>query len=630
MKYAITLSYFLAFFAVFQLFAAIRGRALLYSISALGGLTIVAALNDHYVFIDEKIASFISYEMFARGELAYTFFSQYLINLAPLLLFDYEFTAHAVNMAIQAAAIYLLAHYFVRSNSLWLFLLLLAFPSFYHYAIFGLRDPLVCLIMVLFAVSAVRSTFAGHLTNCLLLASACAITRPELAPILVLASMFSRYREWPASRKVVVWLLLPLALYASVLVAPNLLGIRSGGGFDENLRIITEFNEIRHDRRVNDLGGGSHVLEGELFELPLIVRYPIQVVASYIAPLPTDIRGPLYLLALLDSLVFCAVAGAAFYYRKRSPTGWYLFWVATGIMFIQAFFTINYGNTLRLRYPVFVLYFASMACGMQARRQPQFYKQATSRISIGLGDLLGSPAPVSWARLQRPPLRKRLATWLLYWRRRITNAPMRPGSLPYTMLFGLFRGLRRLGIRFSGDSIAVLHGRDFDLIATPMAGSSSLLATTRLPVRDFLRPNVPTYMLYRPDALRFQSFFNKKLRNPTNVGKCMLLANATDLNHRSNEWDFLDFLEADRDRLRRDKHLLGNLEIVAHFDCDPQTVMTLDIASDHALVEQLTETNVGRLKSTTEVADFAMPVRLSDQTVVAIERQFSASNPTRA
>lgn len=630
MKYAITLSYFLAFFAVFQFFASVRGRALLYSLVALGGLIIVAALNDQFQFVDEKISSFISYDMFASGEIAYTFFSQYLLNLAPLLLFDYEFTAHAVNMAIQAAAIYLLAHYFIRSNNLWLFLLLVAFPSFYHYAIFGLRDPLVCLIMVLFAVSAVRSTFMGHLANCLLLALACIITRPELAPILVLASLFSRYREWPMSRKVVVWSLLPLALYSSVLVAPSLLGVRSGAGFDENLEIITDFNEARHDRRVNDLGGGSHVLEGELFNLPLVVRYPIQVAASYIAPLPTDIRGPLYLLALLDSLVFCLVAGAAFFYRKRSPAGWYLFWVATAIMLIQAFFAINYGNTLRLRYPVFVLYFASMACGVQARRLPQFYRQATSRISIGLGELLGSPAPVSWARTQRPPLRKQITARLLYWRRRITNAPIRPGSVPYSILFGTFRGLRRLGIRFSGDSIAVLHGKDFDLIATPMAGSSSLLATTRLPVHDFLRPNKPTYMLYRPDALRFQSFFNKKLRNPTNIGKCMLLANATDLNHRSNEWDFLDFLEADRDRLRRDKHLLGNLEIVAHFDCDPQTVMTLDIASDHALVEQLTETNVGRLKSTHEVADFARPVRLSNQTVDAIERQFRTANPSQA
>jgi hypothetical protein len=300
--------------------------------------------------------------MYANDTFTLTFFLQYVASYLGFVLTNSPYVPHGVNIAVQALFFFLAYEYLIKeTGSLKPLALLLAYPAYYHYAIFGLRDPFICLIALAFilAISARSQTVRAASIPAILVLSIA--TRPEFTVILIFfLGLYLFLRVSPFFKTLLILLALICVFLGSSLVV-SALGVSSGGSFSDNIDKVIQFNELRNERRVGSGGGDSAILGGKLYELPLYLRYPVQIAATFLAPLPHEIRGLLSLFGFFESILFCAVVFYAALLRKRSEMGSYFFLCGLIYLLIIAFFTMNYGNVLRVRYPAYIFFIASIS-----------------------------------------------------------------------------------------------------------------------------------------------------------------------------------------------------------------------------------------------------------------------------
>jgi len=360
MIYVLALIYFSIGIACTAFVGRISLKPLMIGASFLLLICIFSVLNTTYGMIDEKVASFLSYDAYKNNRFNLTFFVQYLITWIPNALLDFQYTAHSLNIGLQAFIFFLAAQYlFKTSNTKWQLLALLIFPSYYHYAIFGLRDPLIALTTLIIVIGAIRLSSARFVYLCLILSVINIGIRPEFSLIIVGFGVLRLFFLASRRTKYVIAVAAVCALYGALLLMPLAFGIQNTGTVNGNIENMVLFNELRNERRLGGDGGGSHILGGNLFQYPMIVRYPIQLASSFIAPLPFEIKGALGYLAFAESLLFAFVAVMAFRMAKLNSTSLFLFCCGFGFMALQAFFAINYGNILRIRYPAFIFFLAA-------------------------------------------------------------------------------------------------------------------------------------------------------------------------------------------------------------------------------------------------------------------------------
>jgi len=151
-------------------------------------------------------------------------------------------------------------------------------------------------------------------------------------------------------------------IYAALLVLPLAFGLPSTGSALNNINAMVQFNEFRSGRHLGEDGSGSHILGGQLFSYPFLIRYPIQIVVSFVAPLPFEIRGGLGAIAFIESMLFCFVAYLGLSAARVDRTARFLFFCGLIYICLQALFAFNYGNLLRVRYPSYIFFFAAIAC----------------------------------------------------------------------------------------------------------------------------------------------------------------------------------------------------------------------------------------------------------------------------
>jgi len=361
MKFSIALGYFVLFSAVLHLIKPIGSKYILCGFAALLVISGFAIFNDFTGIIDEKFASFVSYDMFHGASTIPAFYLQYLLTYIPHLLFDYAYTAHGFNIGLQAFSFMLVIKYVFRGNKNWLLYVFLIYPSYYHYSIFGLRDTLISFVTILIVLSVLYLDQKKFYFICILLAFVCSMIRPELSVMILGFGCITLYMRAKSKYRPVIVLFAFAGLYLSLLVMPLAFGIQGTGSALGNIELLSDFNLSRGTRNLDAYIGGSHLLGGKIYNYNFLIRYPIQIAASIVTPLPFEIRGTLDYLAFAESMLFCSAVFVAWRGSKHNRIAKTLFLFGIAYILLQALFAANYGNILRVRYPGLIFFVGSIA-----------------------------------------------------------------------------------------------------------------------------------------------------------------------------------------------------------------------------------------------------------------------------
>lgn len=380
MKISLSFSYFLIFSLLSNAWRPLSKNSVLCGFLTFLLLLIFALVNDITGAIPEKVASFVAYEMF-RGEIYQTnFLLQYALAYIPMALFDYEYSAHALNIAMQAWLFMFASQHIFKNKIDWKLIAFLLYPSYYHYSIFGLRDPMINMVSTLVVIAVISSNLRGITIMCIFLGLLSLVIRPEYSMILI--GFIGLLYFFDASVKGKIFLIMVgfVGLYMMLLLLPLAFGFPSTGSAMGNIEAMSVFNESRALRHEGtEYGAGSHILGGGLYGLDFHLRYPIQLAASFLAPLPTDIRGGFDIFAFVESLGFCAIVLLAAKRRNLNPRTRFLFWAGMMYMGLQAIFAINYGNILRVRYPGFLFFIGALVCADVIKQKPRSRRKGVSR-----------------------------------------------------------------------------------------------------------------------------------------------------------------------------------------------------------------------------------------------------------
>lgn len=378
----IAVVYWVVFTAGFIAIWPVKGRTLFVHTLLFVILCVIATMNAEFDFIEEKVASFISYDMYEGAPTAITFLLQYYISYPAFALTDSPYAAHSVNLALQSLSFLIAMKFILKERKgtlagIGLFL----FPAYYNFTIFGLRDPYVNLITTIFVASLINHTSLGLFVASAILAFLSLMARPEFSFMLVAFGLLKLFLASSRVVKIATLIVYTAMLYASLLFLPLAFGISSTGSVSGNLQKMAEFNDLRNERRLggDGAGSGSHILGGKLYNLPMVVRYPIQVAATFVAPLPHEIHGGALAIAFLESLIFTYFAVAAWNRSRGSPKARFLF--LCGLLYILAIalFSINYGNILRMRYPGHIMFVGAIALAAEERRR----SRRAARVAAG-------------------------------------------------------------------------------------------------------------------------------------------------------------------------------------------------------------------------------------------------------
>ncbi len=339
----------------------------------------LAILNANLEFIEEKIASFISHSLHNGESESIAFRLQYYVTLPAFWLTNHPYSAHATNIAIQTLCFLLAFRYILpKRGPTWLEICVLIYPAYYHYSIFGLRDPYINLISTLFTILAIRNKRFGIFVWGSLLGIVSLLARPEFSVILFSFVGLYFYIGLNQKNKIIFTAIYLLLINTAGNYLPYALGVAPRGNLIDNIEQIAEFNELRNERRLGSDGGGSSILGGTLFNYPLIARYPIQVITSFISPLPFEIRSPILFFGFIESMLFTTIAAIAWRRSKDVKNARYIFYCALLYILLQAFFAMNYGNNLRIRYPSYIMFIGSISISIQSERA----KSISNRLSV--------------------------------------------------------------------------------------------------------------------------------------------------------------------------------------------------------------------------------------------------------
>lgn len=332
---------------------------LLGSVAVLVVTTVLGLLNLRFGIIEQKFASEFAFDWYNGVESERpnrTFVVQAIANAPAFFVAGSWHAAIGTNAAVTAVVYAFLYNTETKAHRYFLG------PAVINFALFSLRDPFIGLILMGLVLAFGKKFELARLPIPILLASLAMFwTRPENLLIIAALVWFLGFRS---ARSAATRLALVLAGGFGAIVAlrfaPALLGVQGSVSIGNLPAFFVEFSEDRGTRtNVTGVGGGSDILGGALQRMPIFLRYPIQLVTFFVLPLPFEIRSVALLLSAVDSLFFAYGA------RKLFKEGTY----PAKILFVMyvlvaAFFSSNYGNVFRIRYP---LYFV-IGAGLWANR----------------------------------------------------------------------------------------------------------------------------------------------------------------------------------------------------------------------------------------------------------------------
>lgn len=169
--------------------------------------------------------------------------------------------------------------------------------------------------------------------------------------------------------------------------------------------------------------------------------------------------------------------------------------------------------------------------------------------------------------------------------KRHINRPISPDGRLYATVRALSRALHKAGLLTPNSVHDYIYSGDAVLILTPLSGSSSIKLNNRDRVATRFEPRPRVFILWRENAQRMQSAYNKKIRNPASLFKAMQLVTLGGLDPRSSVDDFLDYLERTAGDYGKDKHLFLNEEILSCHHLDEDEVVKVDITRDGTILQ---------------------------------------------
>lgn len=173
--------------------------------------------------------------------------------------------------------------------------------------------------------------------------------------------------------------------------------------------------------------------------------------------------------------------------------------------------------------------------------------------------------------------------------RMIADIELKPGSATFNLIFSIARILFRLRILKHHKHRLFFFYNEHWFLVKPLCGTSTFMSLTK---QRFISPpeGAKVSIITRDIAVRCNSFFNKKVRNPNTIGKTVLLAKCGSLNYHSNILDFLQYLESNLISQTLEPHLLP-LEIDDSENFKVFSVLDLD--SNRSEIERLLGTSLG-------------------------------------
>lgn len=341
----------------FPLLMALTGRSSpQVMVNTIGVLIIFAGLasaNFELDIIAQKFASEFAFDLFiGRDSLRSSdgFILQYLVSWPAFMLTNVWWAAIGVNVAAMTL---LYAYIALYDRKLAMFVMA---PAIVNFSMFSLRDPLIGVLFFMIAITISHPDPVKRLLKQIGTGFLFLLIRPENILIVAGATIFDMFRRYRKS----VWILfaIPVALagaYVGLTMVPRVLGLAFSGSIFDLPIALAEFYEKRSLRWDDADGGGSNILGGRLPEIPFVLRYPLQVLSMFILPLPIDLNKPALALAAMDSVVFCFLAYK--FHKAANIRVIILFWC---YVLMVALFINNYGNSFRLRMPVYMIMFGGL------------------------------------------------------------------------------------------------------------------------------------------------------------------------------------------------------------------------------------------------------------------------------
>lgn len=355
-KVCLSFAYYLVFILISKLFFKPKLKSVFYSLLIMATLLVLAYLNEIYVFIEEKPASVVAYQMYREGRESLTFIVQYALVYLPFLLLDFEQSAHALNVAIHGIfVLYAVQFLFVGSIGKYAWIIFV-YPAYLNFSLFGFRDPIINLLMLFFVLSYLYFGKRKHIAVSSIIALLVIGLRPELTMIILGFLMLQVFLDSKGSIRMLLIFAGGALLYLMLKFLPLAFGLSPTGSIVANIDLVATLGETRGLRAVGKEGSDSLILGGALYNFSFYMRYPIQIAASFISPLPHEIKGAAFALSFLESLYFCFIAYMAYRASKHNEYSRYLFLCGMIYMLLQAMFATNYGNVLRMRYPAHIIF----------------------------------------------------------------------------------------------------------------------------------------------------------------------------------------------------------------------------------------------------------------------------------
>lgn len=349
--WAIVLSaviYYLILLGLFGAMKTVRGPVLAFSVAYFLFVLVLALFNYEVGIIDQKFAAEFAYLEYIGQPNKFTSnfaFQGYFNSLGFFVTDRWEATI-GINVAVFSALILLID----RVN--YVYAAIFFAPAVIHIEIVALRDVLVATTMLFLCQVLLRDKFAT-MEKVLLsipLFVILLLQRPELAGIFVLTLGVVYFLGVSVLARLAMITVGLIFLFFVLPRATVLLGLPPTSSLTQFVDTVIKFAELRANRWTGTEGNDSAMLGGALTDIPLLLRYPLQVVLFVLSPFPTDFRGFMHLIVMVDSLFFVLVLRMFWWRADRMHKIMLMVYILT-----MAIFMANYGNLFRMRMPCYFI-----------------------------------------------------------------------------------------------------------------------------------------------------------------------------------------------------------------------------------------------------------------------------------
>lgn len=349
------------------IFRRIHGPAFCYSLILLILSVSLSLANIEFGFFSLKGAGFFAYQMHEGTLWNPNFLIQYWFIKPFYWLTETPYLTHSMNAALTAATVYVLFSRFGVPH--WKYLLFFIPPAALNFSLFGLRDPVLYFAFLMSSTIFIFSFESKKYLNLILVFAITSVvyiyTRPEIVAFLAAFAVITVYMHPHISQgvKTIFLSVLGTAFVFILYYALDIMGA-TGVSFDA----VSTYAENRYSRHVGTEGGTSQIMGSELFNVPFYVRYPVQIIGTFIVPFPWQVQNISHLLALLDSVLFCYLFYLQVKFARDDKMGLCILLFALVYILGTAFFSANFGNVFRVRYPVYGLILPYILYRMQIER----------------------------------------------------------------------------------------------------------------------------------------------------------------------------------------------------------------------------------------------------------------------